>query len=81
MPKDKLFLVSKYKIHQALINILDRDHSEPEDILANSRHKVNVITTPLKEQDEIDFLLYQILDPTYQYDLSPLFQQRELSVI
>ena len=58
MPKDKLSSVPKYKIHQALIDMLHNDHSKPDDTLTTSQHNVHIVSTESNEQDEIDFLMH-----------------------
>ena len=61
--------------------MLHNDHSEPDDTLTTSQHNVHIVSTESNEQDEIDFLMHQMLDPTYQYNLSPLSKQIEPSII
>ena len=44
MLKDKLLWVLKYKIHQALIEILDSNYAEPDNTLTDSQYKVNIVS-------------------------------------
>ena len=79
MLKDKLNSIPNYKIHQALVGMLHKDHKEPNDPSEASR--IYAILTTVDENDEIEFVINQLLDPKYQYDLSSLAKQTEPSII
>lgn len=58
--------------------MLHKDNEEPSNLSEDSR--VYTISTSTKN-DEINFIINQILDPKYQYDLSSLSKQTESSII
>ena len=73
----KAFL--NHKIHQVLIEMLDKDSTYPSTD-SDTPQKVNQVSIT-GEQEEIDYFIHQILDPKYKYDLSPLSKQIEPSII
>ena len=79
MPKDKLNSILNYKIYQALVDMLHKDHEEPND--PSEASQIHAISTTADENNKTEFVINQLLDPKYQYDLSPLAKQTESSII
>ena len=79
IPKEKLISVPNYRIHQTLVDMLHKDHEEPNDPSNTSR--VHAISAPVDKNEEINFIINQILDPNYWYDLSSLAKQTKPSII
>ena len=59
--------------------MLHKDHEERKDPSDASR--VHAISTSADKNEQINFVINQILDLNYQYDLSPLAKQTEPSII